>query len=78
MAKFAIGDGVRQRSTEGTGKVIGIHETFPPSDRTTYTGRFNLGSHESRVPEYDLELFAERRTGAPTYAQNPALSEAVC
>jgi hypothetical protein len=63
MAKFAIGSGVRQKSTEGTGKVIGIHPTFPPSDSTTYTVRFNLGSHESRIPEADLEEFDERRTG---------------
>ena len=62
MGKFAIGDGVRQRSTGGTGTVIGIHETFPPSDRVTYTVRFNSGP-ESGVAERELEPFDERRRG---------------
>jgi hypothetical protein len=63
MAKFAIDDGVRQRSTEGTGEVMGVHPSLPPSDGTTYTVKFNLGGHEARVPEDDLGPFDERRTG---------------
>jgi len=63
MSKFSIGDGVRQKSTEGTGHIIGVHPTFPPSEKTTYTIRFNLGGHQSIVPESDLEPFIERRSG---------------
>jgi hypothetical protein len=63
MAKFAIGDVVRQRSTEATGKVIGVHPSLPPSDSTAYTVRFTLGGHQSSLPEDDLELFNERRIG---------------
>jgi hypothetical protein len=62
MRKFAIGEGVRQKSTGGTGTVLGIHEAFPPSDRSSYTVRFNSGP-DSRVAEQDLELFDEHRSG---------------
>jgi hypothetical protein len=62
VAKFTIGEGVRQKSTGGTGTVSGIHETFPPSDRVSYTVRFNTGP-DSRVAEGDLEPFRERRRG---------------
>jgi hypothetical protein len=63
MREFGIGDGVRQKSTKSTGRIIGIHPTFLPSERTTYTVRFNLGGHESIIPEADLEPFVERRNG---------------
>jgi hypothetical protein len=64
MNTFNLGDDVRQISTGGTGKIIGIHPLLPPTaDRKVYEVRFNFGSPVSQVPPEDLELFAERRSG---------------
>jgi hypothetical protein len=61
MTKFEIGDGVRQISTGGTGKVVGIPSRLKPTDRQFYRVLFNAGV-ENPVPEEDLELFSERRS----------------
>lgn len=64
MNTFKIGDGVRQKSTGGTGGITGIHPVLPPTTgKTAYTVRFNFGQPTSKVPEEDLELFVERRSG---------------
>ena len=64
MNIFKMSDAVRQISTGGTGVIIGIHPVLPPtSGRTVYTVQFNFGLPESRVPQEDLELFHERRSG---------------
>lgn len=62
MTKFKIGDGVRQISTGGTGKVLGIPSRLKPTDKQFYRVLFNAGV-ESPVTEEDLESFRERRTG---------------
>jgi hypothetical protein len=64
MTTFKMGDAVRQISTSGTGKIIGIHPVQPlTTGRTVYTVKFNFGQPESKVPPEDLELFTERRSG---------------
>ena len=62
MSKFQIGNEVRQVSTGGTGKVLGIPSRLRPTDKQFYRVLFNAGV-ESAVEEEDLEIFKERRTG---------------
>jgi hypothetical protein len=62
MSKFRIGNEVRQLSTGGTGKILGMPSRLLPTDKQFYRVLFNAGV-ENAVPEEDLESFRERRMG---------------